>query len=368
MNVKTKKMLKIVLPIVALLLIAAIAVAVLLMTFDDEPFVVSLGTAGVTEPMFNYYLASYKYQFLIEYKEEGLHDMGNSWRSLSSDGTRTWEERFYDEFAEILARKVAAAALFDASYSLSRNSRQEINERMDAIIESNGKTKAKTNEILEKFDCDLDDVRRAVTLDYKVAMLYSILYGTDGSGLPDGLLEECYQRDYARVMTVFVRTKGKLQSDGTNAPMTEEALEDADRKIATLRDYLEDGMDEKEFLLLQEQFNEDEIAENYPNGIYLSAASVYDQAVIESSLELKVGGAALVEGEYGAYLVYRLSSPAGAYLQESNAMWFRGFIDSVTEREFDRLIDEVVGDVHFEDELFIDDTVILMPRNYEVLY
>ncbi len=361
------KLLKILVVCIALLLVAAIAVTVLLFAFQEEPNVVSLGAAGVTQPTFNYYLGAYKYEFLIQYKEDGLRDMGNSWRSVSSDGVRTWEERFYDEFSEFLARKIAAAALFDNAYSLKSDSREEINDRLQIIISANGGKKA-TNEILARYGCDTEDLRRAVTLDYKGAMLYQILYGTDGSGLPDGLLEETYQKEYAHVKTVFIRTKGKLQSDGTNEAMSAEALEEAERKIATLQAYLDDGMDEKEFLALQEQFNEDEIAKSYPNGIYLSKESVYDEEVIEQALAMKPKQFALVSGEYGAYLIYRMDNPVGAYAQKDNAMWFRTFIADVTEREYEKHVDRVVDEVRFDEGLFYDDLVILTPKNYEVVY
>ncbi|MBR2951471.1 MAG: hypothetical protein IKC43_00670 [Clostridia bacterium] len=358
---------KILIVATALVLLAAVAVGALLMTFGrDEALVVSLGETGVTQKMFDYYLASYKYEFLVQYKEEGLRDMGNSWRSVSSDGTRTWEERFYDEFSEFLARKIAAASLFDASYSLSGDSRTEIGDRLQSVIKANG-GKAKTNELLARYGCDTEDLRRAVTLDYKCAMLYGVLYGTDGSGLPDGLLEETYQKEYARVKTVFIRTKGKL-SDGTNAPMSEEALEDAERRIAALQAYLDDGMDEKEFLSLQEAFNEDEAAESYPNGYYLSKHVYYDEILTERALAMKAGEFAMVEGEYGTYLLYRMSNPFGAYAQESNAEWFRGFVGSVTEREYAKLVDTVVAKVRFEENLFFDAQVIQTPKNYEVVY
>ena len=365
------RLLKILIACTALLLVAALAVVALLLIFDEEEvFVVSLGTAGVSEDVFRYYLASYKYEFLVQYKEDGLRDMGDmdeGWRSISSDGVRTWEARFYDEFSDFLARKIAAAALFDASYSLSATSRKEINTRLQSVIEANG-GKAKTNELLSLYGCDTEDLRRAMTLDYKGAMLYQVLYGTDGSGLPDGLLEESYQKEYACVKTVFIRTKGKLQSDGTNQELTAEEKEDAERRIATLESYLEDGMDEKEFLALQEQFNEDEVADAYPNGIYLSKNSIYDEAVIEKSLALKAGESAIVRGEYGAYLIYRYQNPVGAYAQEGNAIWFRTFIASVTEREYEKHIDRVLSDVSFDGELFYDGLVILTPKNYEVVY
>ena len=49
-------------------------------------------------------------------------------------------------------------------------------------------------------------------------------------------------------------------------------------------------------------------------------------------------------------------------------MWFRGFVATVTEREYDRLVEKVLGDVRFDEELFYDDLVILTPKNYEIVY
>lgn len=361
---------KILVAAIALLLVACIAVGSLLFAFRDEPTVVSLGATGVTQPMFDYYLASYKYDFLIQYKEDGLRDMGNSWRALSSDGVRTWEERFYDEFEESLARRIAAASLFDASYSLSAKSRDEINERMRIVTDANG-GKGKTGELLARYGCDTGDLRRILTLDYKIEMLYTILYGTDGSGLPDGLLEKTYQEEYARVKTVFIRTKAKEGAQELGA----EALEDATRRIATLEEYLADGMNEQEFLSLQSQFNEDkEGAQKCPNGFYFSmllgeeAVNAYGASVIEKAISMKAGEFAMVEGTYGTYLLYRMSNPVGAYAQEANAQWFRNFIATVTARECNRLIDTVLDDVHFDEGLFFEDQVILTPKNYEIVY
>ena len=359
---------KIIIPVLSLLLVAVIAVFALLAIFrEEETHVVSLGTAGVSEDAFHYYLATYKYEFLREYKEEGLRDNGASWRSLSSDGEHTWEKLFYLEFSDYLARKIAAAAIFDASYSLSATSRGEINAKFKSVLAENGGKKA-VNEALSLYSCDSEDLRRAMTLDYKGAMLYSILYGTNGSGLPEGLLEETYQKEFAHVQTVFIRTAGKINSDGTKTELTATEQEEAERKIATLQAYLEDGMTEAEILSLQAQFNEDEIAAKYPNGIYLSEIGVHDEKVIEQALSLKVGEGALVQGEYGAYLIYRLSNPVGAYAQEANAEWFRGFTQTVAEREYGKLIEGVLSDVRFEEDLFYDDLVILTPKNYEIVY
>ena len=68
------------------------------------------------------------------------------------------------------------------------------------------------------------------------------------------------------------------------------------------------------------------------------------------------------------FLLYRMSNPFGAYAQESNAEWFRGFVGSVTEREYAKLVDTVVAKVRFEENLFFDAQVIQTPKNYEVVY
>ena len=62
MMLKTKPTyVKILIAATALVLLAAVAVGALLMAFGrDEALVVSLGETGVTQKMFDYYLASYK--------------------------------------------------------------------------------------------------------------------------------------------------------------------------------------------------------------------------------------------------------------------------------------------------------------------
>ena len=362
-----KKRRTIIIAVSVLTFLSLLVVFALAIFFKPAPTVVTLDGTGVSEPMYAYYLATYKQSFLNAHKDDGLRNDTASWQSMSDDGERTWKERFDGEFREKMSRKVAAAAIFDESYSLNDAAKLVIEDKIDEIIAYSG-GKGAVKEVLARYGCTLADLRRAVTLDYKVSMLYSMLYGQDGSGLPQGLLEREYQARSARIKTVFIRTKGKLQSDGSHATLDEETLLTAEANIAALREHLADGMDEDEFLFWQGQFNEDESAKDYPNGYYLWSDSVYDEAVITLALSLPVGEAGIAEGDYGVYLVYRYESPVGAYAEDDNAAWFKGFVSAVTEDEFNRTVDKRIGEVVWDEAVTGKYSILDIDNNWEVVY
>ncbi len=339
----------------ALLLLAVLLVSLLpaCAFFEEETRVLYAGETEITEGMYAYIRSAAKYRFIATYKNEGLRDTPMGWSSISSDGEKTWRERFEYELEDYTVRLLTAAYLFDTHYgfSLSEYDENAIEASISLMELDMGGEDELENALEETVGCTVRDVRRVAILDAKANALFEELYGRDGKKVHASILEKRYQESYVRIKTVFIRQKGKLIGDGdVHEEFTEEQAEEALRRISILEAALELGeMTEERFLTLQSDYNEDQMtAETYPNGYYFSKDATYEDAVITAAFGMKVGETKLVTGEYGTYMVRRYENEVGAYAMTANEDWFVSFCYGVAQEELAKLIEEKRSAVKWE--------------------
>lgn len=327
--------------------------------FEDEERALHAGDTEITEGMYAYMRSSAKYRFVATYKNEGLRDTPMGWSSLSSDGDRTWRERFEEELRDYTVRLLTAAYLFDTQYGFSLSEYDENNiEASILLMELDVGGEDELAEALKEVaGCTVKDVRRVAILDAKANALFEELYGSSGTGVSADILEKRYQESYVRIKTVFIRQKGKLIGEGdVHEEFTPEQEEEALRRISILEAAMALGeMTNERFLALQKDYNEDKLtADAYPNGYYFTRDAAYERAVIDAAFDMKVGETRLVTGEYGTYMVRRYENEVGAYAMTANEDWFRGFAYGVAQEEFAKLIEAEKSAVKWENVETLD--------------
>jgi hypothetical protein len=121
------------------------------------------------------------------------------------------------------------------------------------------------------------------------------------------------------------------------------------------------------FEVMMEKRGEDNDAQTYENGYYLSndpanyASYPYLESIVKALNELEVGQTALVESDYGYHVVMRYPCPEGAYTEEENKDWFEGFTEGLIEDMFTSLC------ATYADRVQIDQAVLdTVPSMYHI--
>lgn len=374
-DTKKNKRNRIILIAVSILAIAILAVTVLFLAFREDAAVMTVGDAALTEEMYVYLFSSCKYDFLASYKTEGLSDTEASWKSaLPKDqgNGMTWETLFNRHFEAYLSRLLTGAMLYDRDYSLTVGDKAALDASINTLVADLG-GQSQAEKTLADYGTSLSAVRRVLALKRKAELYFTETYGKNGELVDADILEARYQKDYARIKTVFVRTKGKIIGEDENGNpvhdyMSEADLLAAEGKISILQSKLtlSEAISEETFNSLQ-QYNEDESAKNFIGGYYLSKDSYYDTAVIDAALSMRVGECRLVRGEYGAFLIYRYENPKGAYLLTDNRTWFEGFTLKIAKELYEEELKKHTADIWRDTAALAPYTVTTVKQSYEII-
>ena len=372
---KKKKPYTVLVAVLALLVVAALAVTALLLAFGEDAAVMECDGTVITEPMYAYLLSACKYDFLVSYKNYGLKDTRASWESpLPGDvgEGQTWASFFEESFRTHLERMLVGAMLYDRELSLSAADKEALDGAIDDYASSLG-GENEANGLLKEYGCTLSDVRRVLALEKKAELYFKEVYGADGEKVSAEKLEAEYQKNFARVKTIFVRTSGAMvgsdsEGDPVYATMTEAELNAANEKIAKIGFLLAGtaSVTEDAFVQLQKEYTEDGAAKDFPGGYYLSEGCVYDPKVIDKALAMEIGTWDKVDGEYGTFFIYRCANVKGAYATTENRQWFEGFALSVAADLYGEELALHMDKVAADEEALSAYSVIYAKQSYEI--
>ena len=71
------------------------------------------GGATLREDAYSYWFSSYKYQFLIAYKQLNIDDSESGWARIDSASGKSYNDAFKSAIDKEIAMRFIAAALFD---------------------------------------------------------------------------------------------------------------------------------------------------------------------------------------------------------------------------------------------------------------
>ncbi len=165
---------------------------------------------SVTEGMYNYYYAAYKYLYRVENK--GFSDDESGW--TRQNGSETYEEDFHAFLTDRLTTRMIAAYLYETSGKGESSS--QINKILQSVIETTffyteADSKKEYSALLAPYGADYEDMLRCLLFEYEYDLLYAGLFGQGGTGvLTDPAFKEdvkaFYDETYIRIRYMTVDT------------------------------------------------------------------------------------------------------------------------------------------------------------------
>ena len=172
--------------------------------------------AGKTETLIEYEgktLSVNEYEFLLSRMKGTLAyygyevDKSSFWKTVVSleEGT-TYDDYFRATILQQAVYYVVAEKLFDdAGLKLSADDEEKIDDLI-AAYEKKAGSKTKLNESLKEYGINCDMLREIYTLEAKIELLKTHLYGKDGEKIDKSVKEEYYDKNYVAFKQIFLAT------------------------------------------------------------------------------------------------------------------------------------------------------------------
>ena len=242
----------------AIVLAAVLLCVGLVSALTASAAVYRFGGATLREDAYGYWFASYKYAYLVQYKELGATDSASGWEKTDESG-RTYEDIFYEMIDEEIRIRFLAATVFDsAGYRLSDARYKELSTLIDELNEERFGERGFTV-LKEDYGVSKRAVKQVALYEQKYRALYENMFA-DGSVIYADeyrqALKTFYEKYYLRYNMIYVKND----------------------KASALEAALADGVTEEEFTALEAVYNPADhkiTSGNYPNGIYLYAGGNY---------------------------------------------------------------------------------------------
>ncbi len=118
---------------------------------------------------------------------------------------QTLSEYYADKILENSRTYTAVLWLFDSmELSLSDDQIDEVDQRMDDILEAYGGSKTKLNALLGTYGVNYNLLREMYLMEAKITVVQNALYGSEGSLLGDEVKEEFLSENYVRFKQIFL--------------------------------------------------------------------------------------------------------------------------------------------------------------------
>ncbi len=118
---------------------------------------------------------------------------------------QTLSEYYSDKILENSRTYTAVLWLFDSmELSLSDDQIEDVDQRMEDILESYGGSKTKLNALLGTYGVNYNLLREMYLMEAKIVAVQNALYGSEGSLLGDEVKEEFLADNYVRFKQIFL--------------------------------------------------------------------------------------------------------------------------------------------------------------------
>lgn len=365
-------------------LVSALVITTLIFTTclsSRGAVVMTYGNTTITEPMFKYWMSTYKANYITYYND--VSDTVSFWDGIMEDG-KTGEEYLNSKIIENIKMNAVAAEIFRQSgLKISAETSETVNKKIKDLINDYGEGSEKTlNSLLAQYGVNTDILREIYLTEMMCSQLYSYMYGTNGAQkVSDSDIDDYFNENYIRVKWIQINTVYKLVVDedgnyvyeGENGKYKTEKLTEKEKAeklkdVSEVSDSLEDGVD---FDTLFTQYSD---SKDNADGYYFhkSKWSEFFRDVIpemkKAAINLEVGKWDIVSTEdYGYFFIFREELAEKAYSDAENEgafEYFTEFNDMVKEELFNKYIYNYVGSVVTNDEIISKYSVRNISANY----
>lgn len=334
---------------------------------DRGPVVMEYEGIRLTEDIYRYWVSCYKAQLDYALNEET-------------------EERIAALIDENIKKSLVCVGLFNRyGLKLSDTARQQIDRAMNSLVEELGDgDRTAFNAVASAYGIDYDGLKIAFSYEQMATALREYLFGDSGYfSISDTQYEKYYEETYSHVHMIYIslvefatdeddlRIWDSESQSYVYTKLTGAALYEKKTKLTELREKFASVTDEKSFLALVEEYNEDPSAKEYKNGYYFSTEvdySDYVSAVTDAAAKAELGRVQEVESELGVHFIYRVPVQEKGWDKEENEDFFEGFVDRVRDRYFELAVTDELPNVAVYRT--VKDTVDFkaIPANWEIYW
>ncbi len=348
---------------IALFLIVGIILGTVFAVREATAYV-KYGGIYLSEGEVNYFASRYKAKYIAELqsKEIGVYDNELFWRFEKDKSGKTYGEILSERTRKYIGEIVYAASVFENNSSLTSSQERYINtlinDRLNSVSDGS----------IDNFNLDCaeygfnyDNMKNAVTVEYKAALARAVLYGTDGGNVanihPDEL--EPYLNTYSHVKMLFIDFGSASSSEREEK---EAVVSEIRTLIDNYKNNLDGSMTPTAFDVYLSENNDGDDTFN-SDGCYFKSGSNFTESfrqsyptVLDKALSMDMGYDEVVY-ESGVCFIYKYSPDVSSLLVTGNSDTLTDFYYLLSKYVFDKEIIAGRDLVDFTDKYSLIDVV-----------
>ena len=311
----------------------------------------TLGSTVISEGAYQYWVCSYKAQFMNQYSD--MSDSDEFWGQVLYDGV-TAEEFLTDLVNEYVKMNLVSMYLFD-KYGMKISSEDEkvANGIVSEFKEISGDDAKAFEKILSQYGVNEKTLKQIYLDEFKSTYVYNYVFENGIATVTYEEKQDFLENNYVRIRHIYINNsynydESSYDSDGNfiKVPLDEETKAKQDAKVESVRKALSSGEDFDE---VYEKYSEETA---YKNGYYIcSKTEDLPSELIVKSFTLETGESCEFESEYGTHFIKRLEMDEGAWKSTSNEDFFTTFTDDVYENVFMELMRSYFDEITVNEEV-----------------
>ncbi|MBE6562519.1 MAG: hypothetical protein E7660_02150 [Ruminococcaceae bacterium] len=328
----------------------------------------TLENSVVTENMYNYWLCSYKANFLASY--EDVKDTEEFWQSELYDGS-TAEEFLEELVLESVEMDLVAMHLFDKfGLSITNEDRKAAENIVADLCEYTGGGKNDFNRAVSVYGVNYDMLVNIYLEEFKSTYVYDYVFENNVLVVDDEVKQAYLEDNYARVRHIYINDaydseKSYYDSDGNFVmePYDDAKQAEKDAKVAAAKTALDTGAD---FDTVYKEYSEETA---YEKGYYLNVSTTgLPSELITNAYKIDVGETMTFETQYGTHIIKRLEMDKAPYNDKANEDFFEDFTDSVYENTYMEYVRSYFDEITVDEEILAKYPVKDALPNYSFQY
>lgn len=326
---------------------------------EDYKAVMTYGKYSITEPMYRYWVSSYKRNILASI--DGSSDTDEFWSREQTDGVTI--EQYY---SEIIDRRIKdyliSQALFDQyDLKLSDEVITSIDDDLAEKAEYYG-GEDELNKALSEMSLNIDILRDIYLCEERHDAVYEKLYGRGGvEEATAAQIIDYYNNNYSRIQyIVFYKSEfvtdengDTVYDDDGNAVTQMLTGDKLDKKLSEISECENRIRNGESFAELRSEYSQYDTSSSYPNGFFVSdnEISIWGKDIVDKAKEAKSGNVFRVDEEEAVYLVLKCELTEFDKLSDVDLSQLTSLNTYVTKYLFDRKYGQLEKEVKVYNEI-----------------
>lgn len=300
----------------------------------EKKTAMTLENVSVSEGAYQYWLSTYKAQFMNQYSD--MDDSDEFWgQELYDDVTA---EKFLENLVnEYIKVNLVTMYLFDEyGMKISSEDKKAASDIISDFKEISGNDKKAFNTVLSQYGVDEKSLKQIYLDEFKTTYVYNYIFENNIVTVSDSEKQAYLEENYVRIRHIYVNNSydydnSYYDSDGNfiKIPLDDDTQAEKDKKVEKIKTALANGDD---FDSVYNLYSEET---SYKNGYYIcDKTEDLPTELILNSFKLNTGETIEFETEYGTHFIKRLEMDKKPWKSSANEDFFTSFTDDVYENVF----------------------------------